>query len=549
MSRETVYVVGHRNPDTDSICSAIAYAELCRRQGRRDVQAARAGELNRQTEFILESLGVPAPERLNDVFPRVRDILAGEPITVAADAPLIQALDIMRRRDIRMLPVVDAVGRAGGALVLKRLTERIFLADEGDGIRRVLTSPASIGACLKAAPLCLFDERREEELDLFVGAMAAETFRRHLANADPARAVVLTGDRGDIQRDAVALGVRLLVVTGGLPVDEEVLAAARARRVSVLSSPRDTASSALLARLSTPVRHLVDAGIPAVALGDRVSEVRGLLLRGSTPGLLALDRDGRIAGVVTKTNLLSPSSVKLILVDHNELSQAVPGADQVEILEVIDHHRLGNFHTDAPIRFINQPLGSTCSVVATLYRQAGLDPEPRVAGLLLAGLLSDTVLLKSPTTTPSDVELSVWLGVQAGLDPAEFGRRIFEASSALSGYPDVASLLTADFKEYESGGRRFGLGQVEVVTLEEFHTRRAALADGLAALREERRLNLAGLLVTDIVAQTSLLLVKGDGELLNLIVYPRLADDLFELKGVLSRKKQLVPHLLKAFKE
>jgi manganese-dependent inorganic pyrophosphatase len=188
-------------------------------------------------------------------------------------------------------------------------------------------------------------------------------------------------------------------------------------------------------------------------------------------------------------------------------------------------------------------------VVATLYRQAGLDPEPRVAALLLAGLLSDTVLLKSPTTTAIDIELADWLGRHAGLEPADFGRRIFEASSALSAYPSVTALLTADFKEYESGGRRFGVGQVEVVTFEEFHGRREALAAGLVDLRRERQLNLAGLLVTDIVAQTSLLLVDGDSELLALIAYPRVAHDLFELKGVLSRKKQLVPHLLRAFKE
>jgi manganese-dependent inorganic pyrophosphatase len=549
MKRETIYVVGHRNPDTDSICSAIGYAELCRLQGLTAVRPARAGELNRQTEFILERLGAALPERLNDVFPRVRDLLDGAPITVAGDLPLIHALDIMRRRDIRMLPVVDAGGRPHGALLLKRLTERIFLADEGGGIRRVLTSPASIQACLGATAVTMHEPEREEELDLYVGAMAAATFQRHLAAADPARTVVLTGDRYKIQRDAIAMGVRLLVVTGGLPVDAEMVTAARARGVSILVSPRDTAASALLARLSTPVRHLADGGVPNVGLDERVEEVRRILLRGNMPGALALDREGRVAGVVTKTNLLTPSAVKLILVDHNELAQAVPGADQVEILEVIDHHRLGNFHTELPIRFINQPLGSTCSIVTTLYRQAGLQPEPQVAGLLLAGLLSDTLLLKSPTTTAVDTELSNWLAGLAEIDMEEFGRAIFSAGSALSAYPSVSALLTADFKEYQTGGRRFGIGQVEVVTFEEFHDRREALATGLADLSRERRLNLAGLLVTDIVAQSSLLLVEGDAELLDLIAYPRLAPGLFELKGVLSRKKQLVPHLLRAFRE
>jgi manganese-dependent inorganic pyrophosphatase len=548
MTSETIYVVGHRNPDTDSVCSAIAYADLCCRQGR-PATAARAGELNRQTEFVLERLGVAPPERLGDVYPRVRDILAGAPVTVHGDLPLVRALDIMRGRDIRLLPVVDDDNRPHGALLLKRLTERIFLSDEGGGIRRVLTSPASIQACLGATALHLYEADRESELDIYVGAMAAATFRQHLATAAPTRAIVFTGDRAKVQRDAVTMGVRVLVVTGGLPVEDEVVALARERGVSLLISPRDTAASVLLARLSTPVRHLADADVPTVGLDDRVEAVRQLLLKGKSPAALALERDGRLAGVITKTNLLSPSRVKLILVDHNELSQAVAGADQVEILEVIDHHRLGNFHTELPIRFINQPLGSTCSVVASLYRQTGETPTPAIAGLLLAGLLSDTVLLKSPTTTTVDLELADWLGSCAGLEPMEFGQELFTASSALGAYPSVKALLTTDFKEYEAGGRHFGIGQVEVVTLEEFHGRRDALAAGVEELRRDQRLQLAGLLVTDIVRQTSLLLVNGDEELLDLIAYPRLAPDLFELKGVLSRKKQLIPHLLRAFRE
>ncbi|MCM2265657.1 MAG: putative manganese-dependent inorganic diphosphatase [Desulfuromonadales bacterium] len=549
MSREAVFVIGHRNPDTDSICSAIGYAALCRLQGRNEVRPARAGDLNRQTEFILNTLGVAAPEQLNDVFPRVRDILGGEPITVHGEAPLVRALDIMRGRDIRMLPVVDDQGRAHGALILKRLTEQIFLGEESGGIRRVLTSPASIQACLGATALCLHAPETEGELDIYVGAMSGDTFRRHLEATDPTRAVVLTGDRNRVQRDAVAMGVRVLVVTGGLPVADEVVAAARERGVSILSSPRDTAASALLTRLSTPVRHLADTSVPTVVLDNRVEDVKRILLKGKAPGALAVDRDGRLAGVVTKTNLLSPSAVKLVLVDHNELSQAVPGADQVEILEVIDHHRLGNFHTELPIHFINQPLGSTCSVVAGLYRQAGIEPERQVAGLLLAGLLSDTVLLQSPTTTDFDRELAESLGRLAGLDVVEFGRSIFAASSALGAYPSVAALLTTDFKEYEAEGRTFGIGQVEVVTMEEFHGRREELSAGLTELCRERRLNLAGLLVTDIVTQSSLLLAQGDADQLDLVAYPRLAEDLFELKGVISRKKQLIPHLLRAFRE
>lgn len=549
MSRtERVFVVGHRNPDTDSVCSAIAYAELCQRQGRDNVFPGRAGNLNRQTEFILEALGQPPPILLTDVYPRLRDTVDSRPAVIPATAPLMQALELMRQRDIRMLPVVDDENRPLGALILKRLTEHIFLLREGRPIRQVLTSPHSIQRCLQATAVNLVDAARTEPLDLFVGAMSVASFRERLAGVDPRRIVVFVGDRRDIQQNAIGLGIRLLVVTGGLAMDVDLIDMACRQQVAVLSTPFDTATSVFLARMSTPVHNLAEVDVPRASPDDRLDEVRKVLMRTTSPGVMVVDGDGRICGVATKSNLLRPSSLKLILVDHNELSQAVPGADQVDILEVIDHHRLGNFHTEAPIRFVNQPLGSTCSVVATLYQQAGIRPDARIASLMLAGLLSDTVLLKSPTTTDLDRDLLVWLESCSGLDALQFGRQIFQAGSTLAAYSCVEALLTADFKEYAIDSRRFGVGQVEVVTFEEFEERREEIAVGLQALREKRNLGLAGLLVTDIVQQNSQLMVSGDQDLVAAIGYPRLDSGRFDLKGVLSRKKQLLPHLLKAFK-
>jgi manganese-dependent inorganic pyrophosphatase len=550
MSRpERIFVVGHRNPDTDSVCSAIAYAELCRLQGRSNVFPGRTGHLNRQTEFILDTLGQQPPALLADVYPRLRDTVDDHPAVIGAGAPLMQALELMRQRDIRMLPVVDADGRPLGALILKRLTEHVFLPREGRPIRQVLSSPSSIQSCLQATAVNLVDAALTEELDLFVGAMSVASFHKHLSASDPRRIVVFTGDRRDIQQGAVELGVRLLVVTGGLAVEEDLVELARAKGVSVLCTPFDTATSALLARMSTPVRFLADADVPLAHLDDRLDEIRKVLMRTTAPGVMVLDDEGRVCGVATKSNLLQPSSLKLILVDHNELSQAVPGADQVEILEVIDHHRLGNFHTEAPIRFVNQPLGSTCSVVATLYRQAGMEPEAPIASLMLAGLLSDTVLLKSPTTTEVDRGLVGWLEKCSGLEALAFGRQMFQAGSTLAAYPNIEALLTADFKEYEVESRRFGVGQVEVVTFQEFEERREEILQGLKALVGKRNLGLAGLLVTDIVQQNSQLVVCGDKDLIAAIGYPQLGPGRFELKGVLSRKKQLLPHLLRAFKD
>ena len=239
----------------------------------------------------------------------------------------------------------------------------------------------------------------------------------------------------------------------------------------------------------------------------------------------------------------------MILVDHNELSQAVPGAEKVEILEVIDHHRLGNFHTDTPIRFINQPLGSTCSLVATLYQQAGIEPEPKVAGLLLAGLLSDTVILKSPTTTEIDRQLVPWLEKLSGFDHELFGGELFASGSPMASGAPAKDLLMTDFKEYQVGEHLLGLGQVEVVSFHSFYQRRQELEVELVKLREQKGYTLAALLVTDIVKETSLLLTAGPNELPYIIGYPQEGEGLYRLNGVLSRKKQLVPNLLKVFKK
>ena len=545
MSEPVIYVIGHKHPDTDSICSAIAYAQLRQRQGLAGVTAARAGNLNRQTEFVLERLGVEVPPLLTDVSPRVRDLVKPPALTINGETPLAMALELLYRHDIRLLPVVDREQRPQGLMRLKRAAEGFLLpADEGAS-RRVLTTPAALQQCLQAEILHSSDIDQLEELELYVGAMAFESFAERLKHCDPRRLLVVTGDRKEIQAHAVTLGVRVLVITGGTSLAPELLENAQARGVTVLSSDFDTATAAWRARLSTPVHCLMERNCPTVGLLDCREDLRLKLVHGGSPGVLVLDGAGRVAAVATKSDLLVETPVKLILVDHNELSQAVTGADRVEILEVIDHHRLGNFHTERPIRFINQPLGSTCSLVASLYREAGIEPDPVCAGLLLSGLLSDTVLLKSPTTTEVDRELANWLGSLARLDALNFGQEMFAAGSVLSAYGSMEELILSDFKEYRAGEKLFGVGQVEVVGFEEFHGIKQRLAEELAELRQRRGMAAAGLLVTDIVCESSLLLADGEADLPYRIGYPELEPGLYELQDVLSRKKQLVPHLLK----
>lgn len=548
MRSERIYVVGHRNPDTDSICSAMAYARLRQRQGGEGIEPARAGHLNRQTEYILEQLSLPLPRLLNDVYPRVADVIGEHVVTILSDAPLSRAMELFHLHGIRQLPVVNDQGAPLGLLVLKRVTDCFLVPRREADIRRVNTSPEVLKACLQARALTSFDEAQVEELNLYVGAMATDTLQQKIHGRDPRKMILVTGDRESVQQEAVEVGVRVLVVTGGCPIPEEIVSRARENQVTLLSTGFDTATSTWLSRLATPVAELVDDQFLTVDLGDKVEDLRLKLIHSDQPGAMVLDAAGKVCGIATKSNLLAPSPLKLVLVDHNELAQAVPGADKVEILEVIDHHRLGNFHTDQPIRFVNQPLGSTCSVVATLHRQAGLEPEPVYAGLMLAGLLTDTVIFKSPTTTELDRELADWLGALSGFDPVEFGQRIFQAGSSLTGFASRRELILSDFKEFEAGEERFGVGQVEVVNFAEFHELKEEIEAALAEVRDDRKLGMVGLLVSDIVRGTSLLLALGDVQLPYIIGYPRAGENLYELKNVLSRKKQLVPHLLKVLK-
>ena len=542
------YVIGHRNPDTDSICSAIAYAELRRLQGLENVQPARAGNLNRQTEFVLKTLQQPAPLLLTDVHPRIRDVVTDPVVSIGADAPLAEALKLYHRHNIRMLPVVDAEQRAQGLLLLKKASEQFLVPDREELLRQVRVTINSVARCLQATAQHLVAGDRFESLNLYVGARDAATFKQWLAGVDTARAVLITGDRADIQAMAVDAGIRLLILSGGARVSAELVALAAAKGVSILTSHLDTANCSWLTRLATPVGCLVDADYLVVRQSDLLDELRLKLVHGNQSGALVLDDRERVCGVATKSHLIKSSPLKLILVDHNELGQAVPGADRVEIVEVVDHHRLGNFHTDTPIHFINQPLGSTCTLVARLFRQSGLEPAPHIAGLLLSGLLSDTVILKSPTTTDVDREIAPWLARLAGLEIEEYGARLFAAGSSLAGGASARELILTDFKEYQAGSQTLGLGQVEVVNLHSFHQRREELRKALKDLREEKGYELAALLVTDIVTENSLLLTAGSAELPYIIGYPQEGESLYRLKGVLSRKKQLVPHLLKVFK-
>ncbi len=542
--KKQIYVIGHRNPDTDSVASAIAYAHLKRELGAKRVTAAMAGALNPQTTWLLARLGLDAPLYLADVHPRVRDVIGRTPVSVAATAPLLTALELFHHHGVRMLPVLDERGAPVGVIPLLKIAERSLLTG-ADSLRLLTSSLASLAACLDGRFLVGAPETEIETLHLFVGAMAEGSFASRIDGYPPKSLVVVTGDRRAIQLSAIERGVRLLVVTGGLAVDDDLLCLARERGVALLSTPMDTAATVARARLSTPAGQLAEPLFESVGIDEPLGRLREKLLHSGETAVLVLEDDGALAGVATKSSLFAPLPYALILVDHNELSQSVPGAEDLEILEVIDHHKLGNSHSNNPIPFVTAPVGSTCTIVASLYAENGVVPPAGIASLLLAGILSDTVILKSPTTTQRDRNGVTRLAELAGLDWGAFGAEIFAASGALSGYGSPERVVGSDFKLFSQGEINFGVGQVEVFGFDEFNAMKAELKGALAALRQKEQLDLAGLMVTDISTESTTFLMDGGQAFSRFMGYPQPEPQVFLMKGVMSRKKQLVPHLIK----
>lgn len=541
-----IYVVGHKNPDLDSICSAIAYAALKDATGVAGYVAARCGNSNPRIEAVMKRFGCVLPVYISDVSPRVHDLMTVNPFAVTLGATCAEALHLLDQHRLNVLPVVSSERRAVGTLALAELGHYFIpRPDELRTKRRIHTSLSRIARSLNATALCLVDGDRCEDLIVRIGAMDIGTFGTISArdNVLPRETIIIVGDRPDVQQRAIESGVRALIISGNLPVAPDVVACAQARGVSILVSAHDTATTAWYAQTASTIDQLVDRVFVPLGPNVRIADVRERYTRDSPHARMVLDDDGRLLGILTKTDLLKRVPTRLVLVDHNELTQAVPGADEVTITEIIDHHRLGPIATPHPILFINEPVGSTCTIVADMFRRQGLKPAPGLAGIMMSGLISDTLLLQSPTSTPKDVEVLAWLETYSGIKAKALAELIFSSGSViLTSPPD--QVVRSDFKIYEEDEVRFGVSQIEELGFDNFWQHAHAITEALVELRAEERLAFACLLVTDVNTQNSLMLVQGEEELMRRITYARTKqDEIFDLPGVVSRKKQLIPYL------
>lgn len=545
-TEDPIFVIGHKNPDLDSICSAIAYAALKDAVGEAGYVAARCGNSNQRIEAVMERFGCALPIYLSDVSPRVHSLMTVNPFAVALGATCAEALQLLDQHCLTVLPVVSSDCRAVGTLALAELGHHFIpRPDELGTKRKIHTSLSRITRSLKATALCLVDGDRCEDLIVRIGAMDIGTFGKISSrdNILPRETVIIVGDRPDIQHRAIESGVRALIISGNLPVAPDIAAFAQARSISILVSAHDTATTAWYVQTASTIDQLVDRAFVPLAANTRIADVRERYSRDSPHACMVLDDEGRLLGILTKTDLLKRVPTRLVLVDHNELTQAVPGADEVTIMEIIDHHRLGPIVTPHPILFINEPVGSTCTIVADMFRRQGLKPAPDLAGIMMSGLISDTLLLQSPTSTQKDAEVLAWLESFAGIKAKALAELIFSSGSVILASPPD-QIVRSDFKVYEEDEVRFGVSQVEELGFDNFWQHVHPITAALVELRAEEKLAFVCLLVTDVNTQSSLMLVQGEEELIRRITYARTKhDEIFDLPGVVSRKKQLIPCL------
>ena len=535
----TIYVTGHRNPDADSIASAIGYAEL---KGRLDTRNAyvpvRLGEVNAQTRWLLDRSGRARPQFLPHVMVRACDVMQSNFPIAKAGAPIREAGLEMARAGLELVPVVDDDGALVG-VVTERALARRFIREtrEASTLRDAPTNVSAIVDVLGGR--------------LLTGEDKALTGRVWVHSMDPTRSgaspgdVVVVGNRSDAQRLAIERGAQLLVISNDSEPDDDVLALAREHGVAVIVSPADSYVSGRMITLAAPCSALMERD-PLTATSEfLVDEISEQIKESHYGAAVVIDPQRRPVGLVTRSDLVAPPRRRVLLVDHAEMAQSVPGVDQAEIIEILDHHHIGSIQTRIPVTATFDPVGSTATLVIERFRQSGMEPSPPTAMMLLGAVMSDTIILNSATTTDRDRLIVNYLERVLALDGGEYGREMFEATSDVSEV-SAEEIISRDAKQYHtSSGHQICIAQIEVVG-KALMDRKDELLAAMRKARESRELGLYALMVTDVLTKGTDLLVAGDVTGVARAFGAQAHDSQIELPSVMSRKKEVAPKLLAA---
>ena len=543
-----VVVIGHRNPDTDSICSAIAYAGLKNKTSDLVCEPRRAGKMNQETEFVLKKFGVKPPRMCTDVNPKIRDVDYREMPGIPGSTSLRRAWEIMRDQQIDTLPVTSADNELEGVITVKDIAtanmdvfDTGILAKSRTSFKNILETLDGTMVVGRESDICTTGHIR-------IGTATPEMLENTVEKGD----IVILTNRYESQLCAIEKEASLLIICNGSKVGRTIQRIADETGVSIMTTPVDTYAAGKLISQCAPISYYMTRDdIMKFTLVTPVADVTRVMAKVRHRYFPILDEDGKYCGMVSRRNIINLQKRRIILVDHNEATQAVEGFDQAEILEIIDHHRIGSLETSGPVYFRNQPVGCTATIITQMYDENGVEIPPQTAGLLLAAILSDTLMFRSPTCTPVDEASARRLAKIAGVDINEFANEMFEAGEKLDG-KTAEEVFLQDFKVFMCGDIRFGVAQGSYMTRKNLVAAENLLRPYLEEARNKQNVEDIYMLLTDVPKEESVVICSGRyaGEVLTdgFEVQPA-EDSSWTLPGVVSRKKQLIPALMSAYQE
>ena len=543
-----VVVIGHRNPDTDSICSAIAYAELKNRTSTLVCEPRRAGKMNQETEFVLKKFGVTPPRMCTDVNPKIRDVDYREMPGIPGSTSLRRAWKIMRDQQIDTLSITSADNELEGIITVKDLAtanmdvfDTAVLAKSRTSYKNILETLNGTMVVGDADAVCTTGHIK-------IGTATPEMLESSVEKGD----IVILSNRYESQLCAIEKEASLLIICNGAKVGRTIQRIADETGVAIMTTPEDTYAAGKLISQCAPISYYMTRDdILKFTLVTPVADVLRVMAKVRHRYFPILDEEGKYCGMVSRRNVIALRKRRIILVDHNEATQAVEGFDQAEILEIIDHHRIGSLETSGPVYFRNQPVGCTATIITQMYDENGVDIPPQIAGLLLAAILSDTLAFRSPTCTPVDENTAKRLAKIAGVDIEEFSTEMFEAGEKLDGKTPEEVFLQ-DFKVFMCGDIRFGVAQGSYMTRKNLQAAQALLQPYLEEARNKQNVEDLYMLLTDVPKEESVVICTGRyaAEVLSNGFESRpAADGSWTLPGVVSRKKQFIPAMMSAYQE
>lgn len=544
----SVWIIGHKNPDTDSICAAIAYAALKNQTEREQYVPKRAGAMNGETQYVLDYFGVEAPEEVYDVGAQVKDINIRRTAGVRDGITLKKAWELMQTERVVTLPIVNESRKLAGLISNNDIAMCYMEVSNQESLSQARPRYHNIIETLNGTLLTGNEHGIFMHGKVEVAAGNKERVEEYIAKDD----LVILGDRDEMQVRSLELDVSCMIICGGSQVSKQILEMAKSRDCVLISTPYDTFTTARLINQSMPIRSIMTRNnLVTFELDDYVDDIREVMSKERHRDFPVLDENGDYVGMISRRNLLSMQKKRVILVDHNEKTQAVDGISGAEILEIIDHHRLGSLETMSPVFFRNQPLGSTSSIIWSMYQEKGIEVDPKIAGLLCAAIISDTLMFRSPTCTQYDREAAQTLAQIAGIDIETFASNMFRAGSDFS-KKTIEEICYLDFKTFTAEKITFGVSQISAMSALDLADVKHRVQEYLDTMLLERKLDMVFIMLTNIVQEQSQILCAGEGAariLAQAFVHAQVEGNETLLKGVVSRKKQFIPELIRALQE